>query len=50
MTIAIGLNIIYSGIKYTEKDWARLKGRHYPLQIAIPHEWMCEHIYTEIIV
>ena len=27
----IGLNIYYSGIKYTEKDCVRLKVRHNPL-------------------
>ena len=27
-----GLNISYSGIKYTEKDWVRLKVWHYPFQ------------------
>ena len=27
-----GLNIFYSGAEYTEKDWVRLKVRHYPLQ------------------
>ena len=26
--------VFYSCIKYTEKDWARLKVRHYPLQIS----------------
>ena len=28
----VGLNIFYSGIKYTEKDWVRHKVRHYALQ------------------
>ena len=32
MTVALGLNIFYSGIKYTEKDWVRLKVRYNPLQ------------------
>ena len=27
-----GLNVLYSGIKYTEKDWVRLSMRHYHLQ------------------
>ena len=27
------LNIFYSCRKYKEKDWVRLKGRHYPLQV-----------------
>ena len=27
-----GLNIFYSGIKYTENDWVRLKVRRYPFQ------------------
>ena len=26
------LNIFYSGIEYTEKDWVRLKSRHCPIQ------------------
>ena len=30
--VALGLNIFYSGIKYTEKDWVRHKMQHYPLQ------------------
>ena len=30
-----GLNIFYSGIKYTEKDWVRHKVQHYPLQCSI---------------
>ena len=29
------LNIFYSGIEYTEKDWVRLKVRHYPLQSLV---------------
>ena len=29
----ISLNIFYAGIKYIEKDWVRLKVRHYPLQL-----------------
>ena len=28
-----GLNIFYSGIKYTEKDWMPLEVRHYPLSL-----------------
>ena len=28
----VGLNIFYSGIKYTEKDWVQLKVLHYPRQ------------------
>ena len=28
----VGINIIYSGIVYTEKDWVQLKVRHYPIQ------------------
>ena len=31
-SFAFGLNIFYSGIKNTEKDWVRLKVRYYPLQ------------------
>ena len=31
----LGLNIFYSGIKYTEKDWVRHKVRHYPLLSSI---------------
>ena len=38
-----GLNIFYSGRKYTEKDWVRLKKRHYPLQynsvVPIDMQW-----------
>ena len=30
--LAVSLNIFYSGIKYAEKDWVRLKAWHYPLQ------------------
>ena len=30
-TRAVGLNLFYSGINYTEKDWVRHKVRHYPL-------------------
>ena len=26
------LNVFYSGIEYTEKDWMRFKVRHYPLK------------------
>ena len=29
MTHSFWLNIFYSGIKYTEEDWVRLKVRHY---------------------
>ena len=29
---AIGFKVFYSCTKYTEKDWVRLKVRHYPLQ------------------
>ena len=29
--IVLGLNIFYSDIKYTEKDWVRHEVRHYPL-------------------
>ena len=28
----VGLNIFYSGIEYTEKNWVWLKVRHYPIQ------------------
>ena len=31
---SFGLNIFYSGIEYADKDWVRLKVRHYPLQIV----------------
>ena len=34
-SLDIGLNIFYSGRKYTEKDWVRLKVRHYPLQTLV---------------
>ena len=32
MEFQFDLNIFYSGIEYTEKDWVRLKVRHYPFQ------------------
>ena len=28
----VGLNILYPGIKYTEKDWVQLRIQQYPLQ------------------
>ena len=31
----LGLNIFYSGIKDTEKDWVRLKVQHHPLSYFI---------------
>ena len=31
-TPQLGLNILYSGIKFTLKDWVRLNVQHYPLQ------------------
>ena len=30
------LNVFYWGRKYTEKDWVRIKVRHYPLQVSNP--------------
>ena len=32
--INIGLNIFYSAIEYTEKDWVRPKVGHYSVQIC----------------
>ena len=31
----IGLNLFYSGIKYTEQGCVRLKVRHYPLSLNL---------------
>ena len=31
---SLGLNVFYSGIKYTEKYWVRPKVRHCPLQLV----------------
>ena len=39
-----GLNILFPGIKYTEKDWVRLKVRCYPLQIQLTC-FLIEDIY-----
>ena len=33
----IDLNVFYSGINYTEKDWERPNMRHYPLQTDVIH-------------
>ena len=30
--VKLGLNLVYSGIKYTEQNWVRINMRHYPLQ------------------
>ena len=30
-----GLNLFYSGIKYTVKDWVQLRVQHYPIQEKI---------------
>ena len=31
-TRQVGFNLFYSGMKYTENYWVRLKVRYYPLQ------------------
>ena len=38
----VGLNIFYSGIRYTGKDWVRLKVQHYTLQ---KYEWVGINIF-----
>ena len=30
--VNLGLNLVYSGIKYTEQNWVRFNMQHYPLQ------------------
>ena len=30
--LQVSLNIFYSGIEYTEKDWVQPKVQHYPLE------------------
>ena len=44
--LVFGLNIFYSGRKYTEKDWVQLKMRHYPLQMLV----LVDRVYTVYIM
>ena len=36
--VFFGVNVFYSGIMYTEKDWVRIKVRHYPIQLIL--QWV----------
>ena len=37
-----GLNILYSGRKYTSMDWVRFKVRHYPVQLYLLFECVAD--------
>ena len=49
----VGVNIFYSGIKFTEKDWVHLKVQHYPLlpvlgEIMAEPVWIVQCIVEEL--